>query len=164
MIDRFRLVFVHRGQELRRIIDNGATHGPDVFIEVHVRGFFTSHQRLHHGAALREEERIVVYRKLIGDLLKVEVDVENGDTRHVVSELISTIFDIDNMLYFVAPEWWQPRVYKRHQSLGTGEGQFGQEPVERLTEEHVVGWGGIGEGRDANLVCDPSASYCLWCT
>jgi hypothetical protein len=31
-------------------------------------------------------------------------------TRHVVAELIHSIFDIDKMLYFVAPEWWRPRL------------------------------------------------------
>lgn len=30
-------------------------------------------------------------------------------TRHVLSELINSIFDVDKMLYFVAPEWWRPR-------------------------------------------------------
>jgi hypothetical protein len=27
----------------------------------------------------------------------------------VLSELINSIFDVDKMLYFVAPEWWKPR-------------------------------------------------------
>ena len=37
---------------------------------------------------------------------------------HLRSELIKALFDVDKMMYFVAPEWWQPR---RHQSsLQTG--------------------------------------------
>jgi hypothetical protein len=32
---------------------------------------------------------------------------------HVLSELINSIFDIDKMLYFVAPEWWKPRKHKK---------------------------------------------------
>jgi hypothetical protein len=35
-----------------------------------------------------------------------------------VSELLNTIFDIDKMLYFVAPEWWRPRLHHSHQGLG----------------------------------------------
>ena len=29
--------------------------------------------------------------------------------RHVLPELINSVFDIDKMLYFVAPAWWKPR-------------------------------------------------------
>ena len=35
-----------------------------------------------------------------------------GETRaemHVTAELIRSIFDVDKLLYFVAPEWWLPR-------------------------------------------------------
>jgi hypothetical protein len=39
-------------------------------------------------------------------------------SRHVLSELLNSIFDIDKMLYFVAPEWWKPRAHaKQHLSL-----------------------------------------------
>jgi hypothetical protein len=31
---------------------------------------------------------------------------------HLRSELIKSIFDVDRMLYFVAPEWWQPRLHE----------------------------------------------------
>ena len=37
---------------------------------------------------------------------------------HVVSELIRSIFDVDKMLYFVAPEWWVPRLHRSRQQLG----------------------------------------------
>jgi hypothetical protein len=40
-------------------------------------------------------------------------------TRHVVAELLNTIFDIDKMLYFVAPEWWRPRLHQSRQALGS---------------------------------------------
>jgi hypothetical protein len=59
---------------------------------------------------LREEERIVVYRKLIQDMLTKGISMPDDRTRHVVAELINSIFDIDKMLYFVAPEWWRPRL------------------------------------------------------
>jgi hypothetical protein len=60
---------------------------------------------------LREEERIVVYRKLIQDMLSNGIDMPDDRTRHIVSELINSIFDVDKMLYFVAPEWWRPRLH-----------------------------------------------------
>jgi hypothetical protein len=64
---------------------------------------------------LREEERTVVYRNLIKMLMTENLYRNTPDTapghqtRHVLSELINSIFDIDKMLYFVAPEWWKPR-------------------------------------------------------
>lgn len=66
---------------------------------------------------LREEERIVVYRKLIQDMLLNGVSLPDDKTRHVVSELLNAIFDIDKMLYFVAPEWWRPRQHRGKQQL-----------------------------------------------
>ena len=67
---------------------------------------------------LREEERIVVYRKLIQEMLTKGMAIPDDTTRHVVAELINSIFDVDKMLYFVAPEWWRPRLHQSHQSLG----------------------------------------------
>jgi len=67
---------------------------------------------------LREEERIVVYRALIQDMLTKDLPIPDDRTRHVVSELLNAIFDIDKMLYFVAPEWWRPRFVQHHQQLG----------------------------------------------
>lgn len=59
---------------------------------------------------LREEERIIVYRNLISSLM-TGTHYQNSDkeSRHILSELINSIFDVDKMLYFVAPEWWKPR-------------------------------------------------------
>jgi hypothetical protein len=67
---------------------------------------------------LREEERIVVYRKLVQDMLTRGIPMPDDRTRHVVAELLNTIFDVDKMLYFVAPEWWRPRLHHSGQSLG----------------------------------------------
>lgn len=67
---------------------------------------------------LREEERIVVYRSLIQEMLTKDLPIPDDRTRHVISELLNTIFDVDKMLYFVAPEWWRPRLHHSHQSLG----------------------------------------------
>jgi hypothetical protein len=67
---------------------------------------------------LREEERIVVYRRLIQDLLTKGVSFPDDRTRHVVAEMINAIFDVDKMLYFVSPEWWRPRLHPSHQVFG----------------------------------------------
>ncbi|MGO4187383.1 hypothetical protein [Pseudarthrobacter sp. TAF60_1] len=66
---------------------------------------------------LREEERISVYRKLIQDMLLNGVDLPDDRTRHVTAELLNAIFDVDKMLYFVAPEWWRPRMHRSRQQL-----------------------------------------------
>lgn len=64
---------------------------------------------------LREEERTIVYRNLIKMLMSEHLYQNTPETpsghqmRHVLSELINAIFDVDKMLYFVAPEWWKPR-------------------------------------------------------
>lgn len=67
---------------------------------------------------LREEERIVVYRCLIQDMLMKGLPIKDNRTYHALAELLNSIFDIDKMLYFVAPEWWRPRLHPSHQNLG----------------------------------------------
>lgn len=77
-----------------------------------------THQiRARPSEELREEERIVVYRKLIQEMLTAGVSMPDDRTRHVVAELINSIFDVDKMLYFVAPEWWRPRLRDQAQQL-----------------------------------------------
>ena len=113
---------------------------------------------------LREEERIVVYRKLITDLSE-DIPIADNRTRHAVSELINSIFDVDKMLYFVSPEWWKPKELTDQgysQSLGSGQvpvldedgGQLLDEngvPVYEdislsvLSDNNRISWGGIGE-------------------
>jgi hypothetical protein len=112
---------------------------------------------------LREEERIVVYRKLSQELLapKALVPTPDDRTRHVVAELLNSIFDVDKMLYFVAPEWWRPRLHHSHQQFGylvpardrSGNPIIGPDgrPVMlgaatmQFSQENLVGWGGVGE-------------------
>ena len=77
---------------------------------------------------LREEERTIVYRNLIRNLMTADLYTNLPEspsgykTRHVLSELINSIFDVDKMLYFVAPEWWKPRQHFS-QTLGQLEVQ-----------------------------------------
>jgi hypothetical protein len=63
---------------------------------------------------LREEERTMVYRSIIARLYGSEAGWTNDDY-HVASEMIRYFFDVDSMLYFVAPDWWRPR----HQQLSS---------------------------------------------
>ncbi len=82
--------------------------------EIHVRKY----------EDLREEERIIVYRKLIGTLMGdtlagLPLGPDTDKIRHTLSELLNSIFDIDKMLYFVAPEWWNNATrHHYHQTLG----------------------------------------------
>ena len=73
---------------------------------------------------LREEERTIVYRRLVARLMreawKVSDAANDRALAHLRSELIRSIFDLDQMLYFVAPEWWLPRVHS-HQQLDPGQ-------------------------------------------
>ncbi|ALJ21609.1 LysM peptidoglycan-binding domain-containing protein [Microbacterium sp. No. 7] len=63
-------------------------------------------------ADLREEERNIIYRSIVSRLYGKTSGWENDDY-HVASELIRYFFDIDAMLYFVAPDWWRPRAMQR---------------------------------------------------
>lgn len=127
---------------------------------------------------LREEERIVVYRKLIQDMLMHGVPVPDDRTRHVVSELINSIFDVDKMLYFVAPEWWRPRYRAYVQQLeetdaappsylaglgadlrNTGKMMYtlGAKKKTSKLASSTVGWGGVEDpNRDNYYITEDS--------
>jgi hypothetical protein len=122
---------------------------------------------------LREEERIVVYRKLLADLMDVGVTL-NPSVLHKLSELLNAIFNIDEMLYFVAPEWWRPRHRRYGQSLApelspgspvspdtTFDVSNLDFKVRRRPEgldDHVVGWGGADDSnRDNYYITEGSA-------
>ena len=91
---------------------------------------------------LREEERTVVYRKLIERLMldswKLSDTDQNRRLSHVRSEIIRAIFDVDSMLYFVAPEWWMPRRHQAQLNLNfkVGDTAFS------LTDDDTIKWGG----------------------
>jgi hypothetical protein len=102
---------------------------------------------------LREEERIIVYRKLISTLMSdalygLPESVTNDRTRHVVSELINSIFDIDKMLYFVAPEWWKPRKHY-HQGLANAS-------HDKIFEGNLTNWSDLEQRDDNYFVTDKS--------
>lgn len=132
---------------------------------------------------LREEERIVVYRKMVQDMLLNGIPMPDDRTRHVVAELLNAIFDMDKMLYFVAPEWWRPRLHRSQQQLhetgatgadisaladthantvlskGLMRRTFNavKNMKPNIMAAHTVGWGGLNEsGRDNYFITDES--------
>ncbi|HTI08692.1 MAG TPA: hypothetical protein VL832_09050 [Puia sp.] len=103
---------------------------------------------------LREEERTIIYRYLIGNLLNVGVDMSNTQTRHIMAELIDSMFDVEKMLYFTAPDWWMPREHtKSFQNVGK---TFTTPAIGRIREEEIfksediVSWGGASDNYRPN--------------
>lgn len=93
---------------------------------------------------LRSEERIVIYRHLVRQLLRVAgLDFPDDKVQHVFAEMVQALFDVDRMLYFVAPEWWAPQPMwldpPNPQSIGLGEA------AADFNAKHVVSWGGASE-------------------
>ena len=137
---------------------------------------------------LREEERTVVYRQLLSRLMRDAWSVTvDRKVAHLRSELIKAIFDVDKMLYFVAPEWWQPRLHRSSQSIGVDRPanlsaslmslnmassaalsvtsalsdrlapKAANQKLGTLGATDVVGWGGEGRG-DNYLISDKSTA------
>ncbi|MFF2198275.1 hypothetical protein [Streptomyces sp. NPDC058157] len=92
---------------------------------------------------LRGEEQIVVYRSLIRQLFKGKgLSGISSQTQHVMAELVQTFFDVDRMLYFVAPEWWVPNKLAVKEKLGFDGSGTTEKEFEKST---VVGWGRTGD-------------------
>jgi hypothetical protein len=89
--------------------DSVAAENESKFFEtLRARLKLASQVRTRSQTALREEERNMIYRTVISRLYGKEAGWDNEDY-HVASEMIRYFFDIDSMLYFVAPDWWKPR-------------------------------------------------------
>ncbi|MEQ1741959.1 MAG: hypothetical protein ABL869_05605 [Candidatus Nitrotoga sp.] len=106
---------------------------------------------------LREEERTIVYRHLIEKLMLDSWDIaktnpkdggSNARLSHVRSEVIRALFDVDAMLYFVAPEWWMPR---RHKNQYVGKSDF------HLTDKDLVKWDDLEKRDDNYKITEDSA-------
>jgi len=93
---------------------------------------------------LREEERIIVYRELMRDLLNVGALPDEPRVRHVLSELISSLFEVDRMLYFVAPDWWVPRKFDLNQQVLDPKHGWQRYANNVFTKDDVVTWGSAG--------------------
>ena len=103
---------------------------------------------------LRDEERIIVYRNLIGQLMR-DTGVSTGEPRlqHAFAELVQSIFDVHKMLYFVAPEWWLPRTRRAGQDVFRPEA----DEAEFQTYSTVSWGGGRGVREDNYYITDDSA-------
>ncbi len=110
---------------------------------------------------LREEERTIIYRELIEKLMLDNWKIartnpqdggNNARLSHVRSEVIRAIFDVDAMLYFVAPEWWMPR---RRSQLNLNIDVGG--PKINLTANDVVKWDDIVPRDDNYKITEDSA-------
>lgn len=108
---------------------------------------------------LREEERVVVYRRLVEQLLNIAgVTKPDPQVRHVFSEVVQSMFDMDSMLYFVAPDWWMPRQQVTSSDALAGLGittpddQASYQPGSSASTSgaNVVGWGGPRSVRPDN--------------
>jgi hypothetical protein len=109
---------------------------------------------------LREEERTVVYRKLIQRLMldswSLQDTEDNRRLSHVRSEVIRAIFDVDSMLYFVAPEWWMPR---RHQSRHAYDPDVKVGDLKiSLSDKDSVKWGDLESRQDNYSITEDSTA------
>ena len=128
---------------------------------------------------LRQEERIAVYRRLLRSLApgkagKTDDEILSGqgfsypemsdETRHAWSEVLNRIFDLEKMLYFVAPEWWKPRA-RSALTMGAETAVLDavgnvvkQEVGTAIPERSIVSWGGGAEaGRPNYFITESSA-------
>jgi hypothetical protein len=128
---------------------------------------------------LRQEERIAVYRRLVRSLAPTgegmtDDEILSGnsfsypdmsdETRHAWSEVLNRIFDLEKMLYFVAPEWWKPRA-RSAQTMGAetvvvdaAGNVVKQEVSQGIPERSTVSWGGGAEaGRPNYYITEGSA-------
>lgn len=81
-----------------------------------------SEMRRRPAEDLRKEERQTVYGKLIQDL-------QLFTDEHVDSELIRQIFDVDEMLYFAAPDYWRPAPTKLPPVTKASQGKYPVPPA-----------------------------------
>ncbi|MGW6454564.1 hypothetical protein ACWF94_01330 [Streptomyces sp. NPDC055078] len=98
---------------------------------------------------LREEERIVVYRDLVRQLFKsVGLKSLKAPAHHVMAELVQSLFEVDRMLYFVAPEWWMPKRLGAKEDFGLGA------DATEFEESTVVTWGETNSDDDYYITAD----------
>lgn len=110
---------------------------------------------------LREEERTIIYRELIEKLMLDSWKIAkknpkdggaNSRLSHVRSEIIRAIFDVDAMLYYVAPEWWMP-----HQKSKFKLNINVDDPKINLTDSDLVKWDDIEPRKDNYKITEESA-------
>ncbi|MBS4023364.1 MAG: hypothetical protein KGZ79_13240 [Dethiobacter sp.] len=61
--------------------------------------------RRRTSAELREEEKYILYRYILRYLMGAETI-----QKHVSDEIFRSLFDIEKIFYYIAPDWWLPRI------------------------------------------------------
>lgn len=110
---------------------------------------------------LREEERTVVYRELLRRLMQQQGGHDDAQRRlnHVRSEIVRSLFDVDAMLYFVAPEWWVPRLHQTSHAFNADVATNGQ--VVNLSDENQVRWSDTPHRPDNYSITEQSVPAAL---
>lgn len=104
---------------------------------------------------LRREERETVYGHLLRRL-------KLFDDAHLGSELLRQIFDVDEMLYFVAPDYWRPGAVPPPGPNTAGRYPVPKPPTEQqIADDHLAGTTVTSSyshtSRNNCLVPDPAA-------
>ncbi|MGN9796325.1 hypothetical protein ACTMTU_35305 [Streptomyces sp. OZ13] len=99
---------------------------------------------------LRSEERRWVFRKLIKQLPPGHYPTTTvGHTPYLEAEQIQKFFDVDEMLYFVAPDFWRPGVLNAPAPSAQSTGRYpvpalpkptAGAPLPTLDGQTVAGW------------------------
>lgn len=150
----------------KKTIDDADKAAAAAQAKAHEEAFYTAAQeRIELASAikkrkfedLREEERTVVYRALIRNLMAKPAGSAEGwydsaamtdKQRHVFATVLNAIFDVDRMLYFVAPEWWKPRQHSSFDLGGGGKYSIGA--------DKTVGWSDTQSRKDNYLITGKS--------
>lgn len=136
---------------------------------------------------LRQEERVAVFRRLVRSLAPGQPQDDemtlsgrrfsypemSDATRHAWSEVLNRMFDLEKMLYFVAPEWWKPRAHSQL-AMGSEEPLLDADGNAVLDANHnvvmqsvrhtpvpdrnLVSWGGGGEDGRPNYLLTENAA------
>jgi hypothetical protein len=73
-------------------------------------------------AELREEESYILYRYILQYLM----GAETSRKKHVSDEIFRSLFDIENIFYYIAPDWWLPRIHGEQHTAQLDEAGNGE--------------------------------------
>ncbi|MFF3767479.1 hypothetical protein ACFYYR_25820 [Streptomyces sp. NPDC001922] len=108
-----------------------------------------SSMRLRSSDDLRNEERRCVFRKLINQLPKGIYPTPNNNTPYLEAEEIQKFFDVDEMLYFVSPDFWRAGAVTAPTPDAQTTGRYPVRPIPKpapgstllpLAGQTVAGW------------------------
>lgn len=108
-----------------------------------------SSMRLRSSEDLRNEERRCVFRKLIKQLPPGHYPTPGNNTPYLEAEEIQKFFDVDEMLYFVAPDFWRAGAVNAPMPSAQSTGRYPvraipkptpDSPLAPLAGQTVAGW------------------------